>query len=133
MAVIEVLVPAPAVGTEWLYTITNSTLELKTVRAVVFKLTADGNTGNRNPTVVVNDSNGLPVFTSIAMSTLIASHNQTYQMYQGTDFNTQPSANSSLTISFPEVPLLNGFTIRSANTGLKAGDQFSNIILIGDQ
>lgn len=122
-----VYLPNPPVGGNWQYTVDGRYTER--VVAVWFAFTASAVVGNRNPRLVLQDTNGTNIAAVPGGSGVAAGGSIAASLTIGS--TGQAGAGAGNTYGFlPDLLIPAGWSWTSAVGGMDAGDQFSSIVLL---
>jgi hypothetical protein len=125
-----ILVPNPAVGTEWQVAVPGGALWI--VRAIVARLADSAVVANRVPDVVVSDGS-VDLF---AVPPSVANTAGISRLYSWISDYAGPSTLINGTMwanGFPSWPLYSGYTMRTVTSGLDVADQWSAIVVTVEQ
>lgn len=129
-----IIVPRPAAGADWAYTVPAGYGLLPFfVICVSALLTDSGSAGNRQPTLQILDRpGGVPIGTFGINAALIVSQSARYVWGSGLPAAAAPvnSTSSPSTFPLPQGLIVpGGGVVQVVTTGLLAGDQWSDIVL----
>jgi hypothetical protein len=125
--VLPIVVPAPAAGNEWAYTVpADSTYELL---SVFFTLTTSATVANRSPSLHVNDPQG-NTFVRIGAPATIAENNSTrVSGYAGLGI-IQSTTTHNFSLPSPPIVVPGAWVITTNTIAIQAGDTYTNVRLL---
>ncbi len=122
----DVVVPTPAAGGGFTYTVTGSYFEL--LDSISFQIVTGGNAANRQPKLSINDGSGAALATLPTASVQTASLTWQYTFSPTfADFNTVVAL--AVTTPLPRIMLQPEYAVVLAIGAVDAADQVSNIRL----